>query len=229
MGSSCSEASPRLRASATKSPKTPFTIWNPNVKSSPGGLRDFQVACWSAQILHLEKRGTLHSGPELATRKLDAPLSARQFLFDVRTHLHYLNGQDQNTLTYQRQEQMAGLSQTGSRPSRGLDARLLPPGSGRVRLVTILDGQNRYRPCFPPQPFSHPKVTDPRRPLQNHAGKDRLEGFRILELPAAAGTVPGHRASRHRFASRDGAPDPGSPAGAGKIGSRPCGLICGKS
>ena len=88
----------------------------PNVKSSPGGLRDFQVACWSAQILHLEKRGTLHSGPELATRKLDAPLSARQFLFDIRTHLHYLNGQDQNTLTYQRQEQMAGLSQTGSRP-----------------------------------------------------------------------------------------------------------------
>ena len=86
----------------------------PNVKSSPGGLRDFQVACWSAQIMHLEKHGTLHSGPELATKKLDASLSARQFMFNVRTYLHYLNGRDQNTLTYERQEELSVLSKTSS-------------------------------------------------------------------------------------------------------------------
>ncbi len=81
----------------------------PNVKSCPGGLRDLQVAGWIAQILHLEERGTLHPGSELVAKRSPEAAAAKQFLFDVRTYLHYLGGRDQNTLTYARQEELAGM------------------------------------------------------------------------------------------------------------------------
>ena len=86
----------------------------PNVKSAPGGLRDFQVACWMSQILHLEDKGILRPGTELVARRSSKALNAQQFLFDVRTNLHYLVGRDQNTLTYERQEELAAKAAEGN-------------------------------------------------------------------------------------------------------------------
>ena len=86
----------------------------PNVKSAPGGLRDFQVACWMSQILHLEDKGILRPGTELVARRSSKALNAQQFLFDVRTYLHYLVGRDQNTLTYERQEELAAKAAEGN-------------------------------------------------------------------------------------------------------------------
>ena len=86
----------------------------PNVKSAPGGLRDFQVACWISQILHLEEKRILRPGTELVARHSSEALNAQQFLFDVRTYLHYFVGRDQNTLTYARQEELAAKAAEGN-------------------------------------------------------------------------------------------------------------------
>jgi [protein-PII] uridylyltransferase len=61
----------------------------PNVKDSPGGLRDLQIVRWLA-VLH----------PRDIPRGLDG---AFEYLSDVRIRLHELSGRDQNVLTFDAQ------------------------------------------------------------------------------------------------------------------------------
>jgi [protein-PII] uridylyltransferase len=65
----------------------------PNVKDSPGGLRDLQVLRW------LSKLG---AGDQ------DLP-SGMPVLFEIRCFLHYLGGRDDNKLSFERQDEIAGL------------------------------------------------------------------------------------------------------------------------
>ena len=70
----------------------------PNVKDAPGGLRDYQAAVWLRQIGG-EKREPLSSSAaeeELASGAVD-------FLSAIRCFLHYSNGRNDNTLTYELQ------------------------------------------------------------------------------------------------------------------------------
>ena len=79
----------------------------PNVKETPGGLRDLQTTRW---LLMLEPReGT----PDLS--------AAFNFLSGVRLRLHELAGRDQNALSFDAQESL-------ERTSGVVDARLLSPG-----------------------------------------------------------------------------------------------------
>ncbi len=72
----------------------------PDVKSSPGGLRDYQLSRWLAR---LRSSSTDPDGGE-AGRELGA---ARDFLFSVRCRLHELAGRDSNALTFDLQDQLA--------------------------------------------------------------------------------------------------------------------------
>ena len=80
----------------------------PNVKDGPGGLRDYNVACWLALISAMDK---LRDWPEprtlfpLSTRKqLD---SALEFLMSVRCFLHLRQGRDDNLLLWESQDEAA--------------------------------------------------------------------------------------------------------------------------
>jgi len=80
----------------------------PNVKDGPGGLRDYNVACWLALISAMDK---LRDWPEsrtlfpLSTRKqLD---SALEFLMSVRCFLHLRQGRDDNLLLWEAQDEAA--------------------------------------------------------------------------------------------------------------------------
>ena len=65
----------------------------PNVKDSPGGLRDLQVLRWL---------GKLGAG--------DSELPAGvPVLFEIRCFLHYLAGRDDNKLSFERQDEIAAL------------------------------------------------------------------------------------------------------------------------
>ena len=80
----------------------------PNIKDGPGGLRDYQVACWLAQISEMKRSREWKSAQEL----LPAPLrpdamNAIKFLDAVRCFLHYQQGRDLNVLTYELQSQAA--------------------------------------------------------------------------------------------------------------------------
>jgi len=70
----------------------------PNVKDSPGGLRDLQVLRWLAK---------LGAG--------DHDLAAGvPVLFEIRCFLHYLGGRDDNKLSFDRQDEIAALNGAAS-------------------------------------------------------------------------------------------------------------------
>ncbi len=74
----------------------------PNVKESPGGLRDYQAAAWLRQVCG-EKREFWNS--TAAEEELTA--GAVDFLSAIRCFLHYSNERNDNTLTYELQAKAA--------------------------------------------------------------------------------------------------------------------------
>jgi [protein-PII] uridylyltransferase len=76
----------------------------PNVKETPGGIRDYQVLCWLTQIKQSD-------GRRIAPTPLISEVEpARRFLFALRCFLHYQSGRDGNTLTFDLQERAAELA-----------------------------------------------------------------------------------------------------------------------
>jgi [protein-PII] uridylyltransferase len=82
----------------------------PNLKDAPGGLRDYHVSRWLALIAQLE-RERRWAAPEglwpIALRQ--AALRSFQFLAAGRCFLHYRRERDDNLLTYELQDEAAGL------------------------------------------------------------------------------------------------------------------------
>jgi [protein-PII] uridylyltransferase len=79
----------------------------PNIKESPGGLRDLQLVSWLAQIAGTTPQSLAAPPP---TPDLD---EARHFLFGLRGYLHRYAKRDSNVLTFDAQEWVA--EQTGMR------------------------------------------------------------------------------------------------------------------
>jgi [protein-PII] uridylyltransferase len=77
----------------------------PNVKEAPGGLRDYQAAVWLRQIAG-ERRETLNSN----AAEEETASGAVDFLSAIRCFLHYANGRNDNTLTYELQAAAADRS-----------------------------------------------------------------------------------------------------------------------
>ena len=79
----------------------------PNLKEAPGGLRDCNVANWLALISAMDK---LHDWPDASS--LRAPIrkqleSALDFLMSARCFLHFRHGRDDNTLSWEAQDEAA--------------------------------------------------------------------------------------------------------------------------
>jgi [protein-PII] uridylyltransferase len=79
----------------------------PNLKEVPGGLRDCNVACWLALISAMDK---LHDWPDASS--LRAPVrkqleAALDFLMSARCFLHFRHGRDDNTLSWEAQDEAA--------------------------------------------------------------------------------------------------------------------------
>lgn len=88
----------------------------PNIKEYPGGMRDYQGACWLAIISGLEKSliwpAPQSHLPEALRRECNA---AFQFLSSVRCFLHYQQERNLNLLTYELQAEAAsrGIGMSG--------------------------------------------------------------------------------------------------------------------
>ena len=74
----------------------------PNVKESPGGLRDYQAAAWLRQVSG-EKREAWNS----TAAEEEMAAGAVDFLSAIRCFLHYNNERNDNTLTYELQAKAA--------------------------------------------------------------------------------------------------------------------------
>ena len=79
----------------------------PNLKEAPGGLRDCNVASWLALISAMDK---LHDWPDASSlrapvrKQLDAALD---FMMAARCFLHFRHGRDDNTLSWEAQDEAA--------------------------------------------------------------------------------------------------------------------------
>ena len=79
----------------------------PNLKEAPGGLRDYNVACWLALISAMDK---LHDWPHASSlrepvrKQMEAALD---FLIAARCFLHFRYGRDDNTLSWEAQDEAA--------------------------------------------------------------------------------------------------------------------------
>ncbi|HTU35153.1 MAG TPA: ACT domain-containing protein [Candidatus Acidoferrum sp.] len=79
-----------------------------NVKDGPGGLRDYNLASWLGLITHLEhQRSWLDEKSALPPpiRRQFEP--ALEFLTSVRCFLHFRHSRDDNTLTWEAQDEAA--------------------------------------------------------------------------------------------------------------------------
>ena len=80
----------------------------PNIKECPGGMRDYHVATWLTLISEIEKTGNWPSGSHRVSPTLtETAHAAFDFLCAVRCFLHYQQGRDLNTLTYELQSEAA--------------------------------------------------------------------------------------------------------------------------
>jgi len=70
----------------------------PNVKESPGGMRDYQAAIWLRRIVD-ERKGIRN----ITAAEEELSAAAVDFLSAIRCFLHYSNGRNDNTLTYELQ------------------------------------------------------------------------------------------------------------------------------
>jgi [protein-PII] uridylyltransferase len=79
----------------------------PNLKETPGGLRDYNVACWLALISSMGKLGDWPDASSLRApvrKQLDAAL---EFLRAARCFLHFRHGRDDNALSWEAQDEAA--------------------------------------------------------------------------------------------------------------------------
>ncbi len=90
----------------------------PNLKDGVGGLRDYNLACWLALISHMSKDQTWLDAEQMLPQALqEGSRAAFAFLSDTRCFLHYRAGRDDNTLSWEAQEEAAarhiGVNGTG--------------------------------------------------------------------------------------------------------------------
>jgi [protein-PII] uridylyltransferase len=96
----------------------------PNLKEAPGGLRDYNVSTWLALISAMDK---LRDWPDpesvLSPQVRRQFVPALEFLFAVRCFLHFRHGRDDNTLTWEAQDEAAAsrIGVPGSPPLNAAD------------------------------------------------------------------------------------------------------------
>jgi [protein-PII] uridylyltransferase len=78
-----------------------FYHLEPNVKETPGGLRDYQLICWLQQLRETEPSRL--AGPEPAPELREA----FHFLARLRCYLHCQSGRDNNALSFDAQDAIA--------------------------------------------------------------------------------------------------------------------------
>jgi [protein-PII] uridylyltransferase len=127
----------------------------PNVKESPGGLRDLQTIIWIARAA-----GLGHSWRALATHGLMTASEAREvtrherLIDDLRIRLHYLAGRREDRLLFDVQTALAqqlGLTDT---PHRRASEQLMQRyyrAAKSVRQIGVILLQNLHARLFPAQ------------------------------------------------------------------------------
>jgi [protein-PII] uridylyltransferase len=108
-----------------------FYHLEPNVKETPGGLRDYQLVCWLDQL-----RGGAGPPPELD--------EAFRQLARIRVFLHQQAGRDQNVLTFDAQDALSEQGHDGDAAHwmRGYYRRARDVFRAATRALDAIEGQS---------------------------------------------------------------------------------------
>jgi [protein-PII] uridylyltransferase len=125
----------------------------PNIKESPGGLRDLQAVTWIARAA-----GIGHSWGEFAKAGLILKSEARtvaqheRFIGGLRVRMHYLAGRREDRLVFDQQNALArdiGLSDTSARRASEQLMQRYYRAAKFVRQVNVILLQNLHARLFP--------------------------------------------------------------------------------
>jgi [protein-PII] uridylyltransferase len=170
----------------------------PNIKDGPGGLRDYQVACWMAQIEEMGRSREWKDPEDLLPVPLRSDVvKAIDFLDAVRCFLHYRQGRDLNGLTYELQSEAAsaGIGLQGGVTASASDWMRIYFRHARAihRLAVLLDEVPQPKSLWTrlfgrgksPLSTSEFTVVDGRVSLRQPAAiEDPAALFRLFELVA---------------------------------------------
>src|SRR6201993_356872 len=159
----------------------------PNIKEAPGGLRDYQAAFWLRQILgdRPDLRGSTAADEESAG-------DAVEFQSAIRCLLHYSNARNDNTLTYEMQEEAAKRSlsvRDGIERNAAEWMRLYFRHARTLnrQLLRYLDQRMAHPVSLRERLFSAARsVTRPEQPPSGAHFAIRSGQFEILDQPALA-------------------------------------------
>ena len=79
----------------------------PNLKETPGGLRDYNVASWLALVSTMGKLGDWPEASSLRAPVRKTMDAALEFLMAGRCFLHFRHGRDDNSLSWEAQDEAA--------------------------------------------------------------------------------------------------------------------------
>ena len=80
----------------------------PNIKDAPGGLRDYNVACWMSLIAAMDQTREWPDSAALLPLSSRKPFDAAlRWLISVRCFLHYYHGRGDETLSWDAQDKAA--------------------------------------------------------------------------------------------------------------------------
>ncbi|HXJ96073.1 MAG TPA: [protein-PII] uridylyltransferase [Terriglobia bacterium] len=160
----------------------------PNIKDAPGGLRDYHVSRWLAEIAALDERGDW-SVPEELWPQAFSPGSRAAFTFltATRCFLHFKRERDDNHLAYEMQDQAAqnGIGVPGPvSPSEWMRAYFRNARLVDALVKRLLDETTRSR-------RSLGTVFEDWRSRLSNAEFSVIGGRIFVRQPAAASQDPG--------------------------------------
>ncbi|HXM68426.1 MAG TPA: [protein-PII] uridylyltransferase [Candidatus Acidoferrum sp.] len=79
----------------------------PNLKETPGGLRDYNVACWLTLVSSMSKLGDWPDASSLRAPVRKQLEAALEFLMAARCFLHFRHVRDDNSLSWEAQDEAA--------------------------------------------------------------------------------------------------------------------------
>ncbi|MEK9590641.1 MAG: nucleotidyltransferase domain-containing protein, partial [Gammaproteobacteria bacterium] len=92
-----------------KSNHTEYSL-EPNIKTSPGGLRDIQTLLWIAKLMYqTDDLKSLVARGFFEQQEADQLVEAQRFFWRVRFALHLARGKDENRLLFDHQRLLASL------------------------------------------------------------------------------------------------------------------------
>ncbi|MDP8254476.1 MAG: [protein-PII] uridylyltransferase [Candidatus Alcyoniella australis] len=116
----------RVEPGAGEYPVSSVTVLEPNVKESPGALRDFQLALWNARVcLGVSDLAGLVQIDVLSQLDVTILNASIDFLLKLRCELHLLAGRRADVLSIEMQREVAGNLGFGAKSERQLIEDLL--------------------------------------------------------------------------------------------------------